>query len=105
MQTLGPQLQDPAWKGKTAAERAFWESGGQMTFGESLLWASASSSVNGGTSIWVVKSNEGTVMKTLFKLQGTMCPWEGVRLLRILPLFLFQQVSEVRILILQTSPI
>lgn len=52
-----------------------------MTFGESLLWASASSSVNGGTSIWVVKSNEGTVMKTLFKLQGTMCPWEGVRLL------------------------
>ena len=50
IQTLGPQLQDPAWKGKTAGERAFWESGGQVTFGESLLWASASSSVKWGHS-------------------------------------------------------
>lgn len=38
-ETLGPQLQDPAWTGETAGEGAFREAGGPMILGESPLFS------------------------------------------------------------------
>lgn len=39
LKALGSHPQDPAWKSKTTEDRAFWESGGQRTLGEPLLFS------------------------------------------------------------------